>query len=101
MRKDSDKRRFIYYVLYAWGGPLIITGITLALDIYEVLPKEYQTGFGQDTVWFPSKYTTVQRKTTEKIQRNMPNGKASRMILLLGLKLLPSQFRNQPSINGY
>lgn len=53
MRKSSENGRFILYMLYAWGIPLLITGTTLAFDYYKMLPDEWRTGFGLQTVWFP------------------------------------------------
>lgn len=56
MRKSNDKKRFVYYLLYAWGLPAIITLVTFSFDHYEILSDEWRTHFGDNTIWFPRKY---------------------------------------------
>lgn len=57
-RSDSSRHRFIFYSIYAWGCPLVIGSVTLAM---EMLPKtkEYShlilPRFGRKNCWFGGK----------------------------------------------
>ncbi|KAL1124011.1 hypothetical protein AAG570_001781 [Ranatra chinensis] len=47
-RKEKDVKRFLVYSLYAWGVPLLVTGVTILSDHYQLLPEEHSGNY----CWF-------------------------------------------------
>lgn len=52
MSKDKETRRFIFYSLYAWGLPFVITLITFVVDYFRLFDKMYLPNFGESSCWF-------------------------------------------------
>nr|CAD7578121.1 unnamed protein product [Timema californicum] len=52
-RKQREKRRFLFYLLYAWGLPLVVTGFTALMDMVDglVSPK-FKPNMGKFGCWF-------------------------------------------------
>ena len=51
---DSERKRFISYMIYAWGLPFILTLITVILDSTELLPDRLLPGIGTTTYFLKS-----------------------------------------------
>lgn len=45
--KGNDKRRFLYYCLYAFGLPTLVTFLLFLADHYTIFPEEYRIGIGE------------------------------------------------------
>lgn len=55
-RKASEKRRFIYYSIYAWGFPIILTSICALMQFHPDIPEHHvRPGFSEQKCWFDSK----------------------------------------------
>lgn len=54
--KRRDKRRFLLYGLYAWGVPLILTGLTAAMQFSDLPNHIIRPGFGTKRCWFVGKW---------------------------------------------
>lgn len=63
MRRSKEVKRFIYYSLYAWGFPFLMTILTFLADMYAVIPKEIKPDIGKSSCWFDSKETLQQIDT--------------------------------------
>ncbi|KAJ8731259.1 hypothetical protein PYW07_004423 [Mythimna separata] len=50
--KRRDKRRFLLYGLYAWGVPLLLTGLTAAMQFSDLPQHIISPGFGTKRCWF-------------------------------------------------
>ncbi|XP_041979059.1 G-protein coupled receptor Mth2-like [Aricia agestis] len=51
--RKKDIRHFLYYGIYAWGVPLILTTITAVMQFHEDIPDYIITpGFGHRRCWF-------------------------------------------------
>lgn len=55
--KRRDNRRFLLYGLYAWGVPLILTGLTAAMQFSDLPNHIIKPGFGSKRCWFFGKWT--------------------------------------------
>jgi G protein-coupled receptor Mth (Methuselah protein) len=49
--RGSDKRRFMLYCLYAFGVPLLLTGLVYLIDLTRFIPKEFRPQMGQNRCW--------------------------------------------------
>lgn len=52
MSKDKENRKFLFYSLYAWGVPLVISLIIFVVDFFQLFDKVYLPNFGESTCWF-------------------------------------------------
>lgn len=52
MSKDKENRRFLFYSLYAWGVPLVLSLIIFVVDFFQLFDKLYLPNFGESTCWF-------------------------------------------------
>uniref|UniRef100_A0A1E1WCB0 G-protein coupled receptors family 2 profile 2 domain-containing protein n=2 Tax=Pectinophora gossypiella TaxID=13191 RepID=A0A1E1WCB0_PECGO len=51
--KRRERKRFAWYGLYAWGVPLVLTSITIAMQFSNDLPSHIiRPGFGSRRCWF-------------------------------------------------
>nr|QZD25057.1 GPCR24 [Spodoptera exigua] len=50
--KRRERRRFLLYGLYAWGVPLILTGITAGMQFGDLPAHIIKPGFGTKRCWF-------------------------------------------------
>lgn len=73
-KMDAERKRFISYMIYAWGLPFILTLITVILDSTEPLPDWALPGIGTTTYFLKSpEGTTKQIEWTRLIFRNVLN----------------------------
>lgn len=58
MRRNKDRRRFIYYSIYAWGTPLIWTTITILVDKNRWLSDKWSPTMAiyGNMCWFSREY---------------------------------------------
>lgn len=54
IRRNKEWRRFVYYSMYAWGVPLLLTLITLFFNRYHLLPPQWAPNVGGNICWFQS-----------------------------------------------
>lgn len=54
----SERRRFIWYSIYAWSLAIIFTTTMLLLDIYPV-SEILDANIGKDICWFGSSKCTI------------------------------------------
>jgi len=47
--RGSDRRRFLLYCLYAFGVPLLITGIIILIDLNEFVPRHLKPAIGTNS----------------------------------------------------
>lgn len=52
MRKGKDLKRFVYYSIYAWGFPCLLTIFTFMMDSYNIIDKKYKPNIGKTSCWF-------------------------------------------------
>ncbi|XP_067015314.1 G-protein coupled receptor Mth2 isoform X3 [Anabrus simplex] len=53
---ERDRKKFIYYSLYAWGSPTIILIVTAVMEFVESIPDTYlKPNFGVKACWFKEK----------------------------------------------
>lgn len=58
--QSSGKRQFVWYSLYAWGGPLIITTISVIVDNYDGIPEVFKPGYGKyDICWMNNRIAKI------------------------------------------
>ncbi|KAL0272568.1 UNVERIFIED_CONTAM: hypothetical protein PYX00_005488 [Menopon gallinae] len=51
----SERMKFIYYSMYAWYGPSILTIVSLVMDLTPTIPELYlKPKFGIQSCWFES-----------------------------------------------
>ncbi|XP_075151549.1 methuselah-like 15 [Haematobia irritans] len=50
--KSSQNKRFLWYSLYGWGLPTVITVITVTLTKSDVLSENIRPNFGHGRCWF-------------------------------------------------
>lgn len=51
--KEREHKKFIFYSLYAWGGPLVIFAITICMELIPSIPETYvKPHFGTEKCWF-------------------------------------------------
>nr|XP_021185461.1 G-protein coupled receptor Mth2 isoform X2 [Helicoverpa armigera] len=50
--KRRERRRFLLYGLYAWGVPLVLTGLTAAMQFSDLPNHIIKPGFGTKRCWF-------------------------------------------------
>ncbi|XP_023163454.1 G-protein coupled receptor Mth2-like [Drosophila hydei] len=55
--KRAQHRRFLWYSLYGWGMPTVLTSITASLSKSDVLPENIRPMFGHGRCWFT--YDTI------------------------------------------
>ncbi|XP_055619910.1 G-protein coupled receptor Mth2-like isoform X2 [Toxorhynchites rutilus septentrionalis] len=44
----NERKRFIYYSIYAWGSPMFILGLALLFDHTDLVEEEYRPRFGME-----------------------------------------------------
>lgn len=55
-RRASEKRRFLYYSVYAWGCPILMTCICALMQFHPNIPSHHvRPGFSVEKCWFNSK----------------------------------------------
>ncbi|KAL7044183.1 hypothetical protein ACKWTF_001819 [Chironomus riparius] len=52
IRRTKEMKRFVYYSLYAWGFPFLMTIFTSMMNIYDVLPEKFKPKIGVTKCWF-------------------------------------------------
>lgn len=52
----SEKKRFLLYMIYAWGLSFFLTFIAFLLDTTESIPDSLQPGIGVGTCFLKSKF---------------------------------------------
>lgn len=59
----------MYYFIYAFGLPLILTGITYYIDTYSTIPEKFKPNMGTTTCFFASKnfYFSIECEFLNKI----------------------------------
>lgn len=50
-----ERKRFIYYNIYAWSVPAVITGMCLIADNTTILPEMFRPNVGYQTCFFDCK----------------------------------------------
>lgn len=55
--KRAQHRRFLWYSLYGWGMPTVLTSITASLSKSDVLPENIRPMFGHGRCWFTCRFT--------------------------------------------
>lgn len=53
--RGGDSRRFLYYVLYAFGCPILITTIVYLIDIFQLVPEGFLPNIGKRRCWMQDK----------------------------------------------
>lgn len=54
----SKRRRFVFYMCYAWGLPFLLTMITIILDRFRLLPERWSPGIGTIGCFLKSAHST-------------------------------------------
>lgn len=49
--RGSERKRFLFYCLYAFGVPVLVTGFVWLLDFVTFIPEEYQPLMGVKRCW--------------------------------------------------
>lgn len=49
--RGGERKRFVFYCLYAFGVPLILTGLVYLVDAFEIFPAEYRPLMGLKRCW--------------------------------------------------
>lgn len=59
LRRNKDRRRFIYYSIYAWGVPLLWTATTIWVDQKKLLPDKWSPRMAPNgnMCWFTRKFS--------------------------------------------
>lgn len=52
--RRGDKKKFLFYCLYAFGSPALLTGLVLMVDLLNLIKDEYQTQMGKERCWLQS-----------------------------------------------
>ena len=56
MKKETERRVFIFYSLYAWCIPILSVAISMIMDLMPTIPSSYlKPHFGENKCWFKSK----------------------------------------------
>lgn len=56
MRRNKELKRFLFYSLYAWGVPIVLTTITILTDVFKPLPSGFNSYLISDNrCWFDRK----------------------------------------------
>jgi hypothetical protein len=56
MPKQTEHKIFRYYSGYAWGLPVLVVGVSMAVDLMPTIPSSYlKPNFGDNKCWFSSK----------------------------------------------
>jgi hypothetical protein len=56
MPKQTERKIFRYYSGYAWGIPVLVAGVSMAIDSMPTIPSSYlKPNFGDNKCWFSSK----------------------------------------------
>lgn len=50
--KEKKLKTFIYYSIFAWGFPMIITLTAFVVDFYDIFDEKYLPNFGVSSCWF-------------------------------------------------
>lgn len=71
LRRNKDRRVFIYYSIYAWGAPLLWTTITILIDQHKWVSDAWSPTMAQygNICWFSRKYHHPQM-WAERVNRN-------------------------------
>lgn len=56
MRKTKEFKQFIFYSIYAWGVPFLITIITFLVEFYDIVPETFRPNIGEKSCWFNREY---------------------------------------------
>lgn len=60
--KEREHKKFIFYSLYAWGGPLVIFAITICMELIPSIPDTYvKPHFGTEKCWFRGQLSFIMR----------------------------------------
>lgn len=55
MPKETERKFFIYYSLYAWCCPLVILVVSMTFDLMPIIPSSFlKPNFGENKCWFSS-----------------------------------------------
>lgn len=55
MPKQTERKVFRYYSGYAWGLPILVVGVSMAVDLMPTIPSSYlKPNFGDNKCWFSS-----------------------------------------------
>lgn len=56
MPKETARKTFRYYSWYAWGLPVLVVSVSMAIDSMPTIPSSYlKPNFGNNKCWFSSK----------------------------------------------
>jgi hypothetical protein len=57
MPKQTERKVFRYYSLYAWGLPVLLVVVSMTIDLMPTIPSSYlKPNFGDNKCWFSSKW---------------------------------------------
>ena len=59
--KGSEKKKFIYYSLYGWSGPIVMLGFAIFMDFYDKVPIEVKPRFGSKKCFINGEINIVNR----------------------------------------
>ncbi|XP_054276572.1 probable G-protein coupled receptor Mth-like 4 [Macrosteles quadrilineatus] len=58
--QGRQQRKFLYYSLYAWGVPMFIVGVSIAMDMIPGVPDTWiKPRFGEQKCWFADNNGTL------------------------------------------
>lgn len=49
--RRGDRKKFLFYCLYAFGTPALLTGLVLLIDLMDLIQDKYQTQMGKERCW--------------------------------------------------
>lgn len=61
MMKTKELKRFVYYSIYAWGFPCVLTIFTFMMDTYDLIDVRFKPNIGSSSCWFGKRMETFVR----------------------------------------
>jgi len=53
--RATEAKRFVCYLVYAWGYPLLMTVLIIFMDVNAWIPEHLRPNIGTSSCWFESK----------------------------------------------